>query len=311
MHSADQIGPYQTLPHFDVIRMYVADDIIIPRGVIMAMTATCGDVVFKPIPMMYKSGTAWVEHHHWRQSLKIFQPTIKTFQILQDWLPDPSVYLITAAEVTLNFLVDNFDQAEKIQSFLESHLVMRWHGKHIQNPLDSGTYWRQRNQGKTPGQNMVIYKDSCKHTGKPAAHLEWKLYKSQTLRRHNIDSITDLINFDHLSFWQDKLVLYRIKPGHINKLGMALSNRHLGGNSSWIKKYSTSTKTITYNNFERIGNRTLQYCQIRPGVVSMQKLIDEFEKNFKIKRCLERFKIPLQDFYVPNLQTLIHRSRPS
>ncbi len=125
---------------------------------------------------------------------------------------------------------------------------------------------------------LVLYKDDCSRiTGEPyCLHVEWKANGVRAVRGTGIHSPADLANFDHRTFWQERLRLVDVDP---ERLGRLIRNRHDGGKSR--------TGDIQTRKWDRLRwNADEYYGRAAVACGSMQELLDKYGAKYRIHRIV-------------------------
>jgi hypothetical protein len=126
--------------------------------------------------------------------------------------------------------------------------------------------WRAPNK-------ICFYRDKpCRLTGEiHCLHLEWHLNGLRAVRRAGIESGQDLVDFDHRSFWDPRLLLFDVD---IERLGRLVRNQSTG------KKSRASGSN--YFTDRRTGHTLMK------SVDGIQELIDLYGSQLRVHRVLRR-----------------------
>jgi hypothetical protein len=218
----------------------------------------------------------------YRQRIELRQPTAKALR----WLARRDDALINRAEITVDYVFNNWADRDDAWAFLHRHLVRRWHGKKQEIRVypaggissDKGGPGGSRyDAGGSAPNKLVLYREShTRVTGEVAClHLEWRAKGLKAVRAAGIKSGRDLLKFDHRQFWKKRLLLYSVEP---ERLGRLIRNRASGGRSrrSEIKQ----TNRFRVNIDRRTGE---VHVRARDTV---QELIDQIGASSRVRRAL-------------------------
>ena len=145
--------------------------------------------------------------------------------------------LINCVEVALDILFETAAARDAFYDFLHRAIVRRWHGKRqgiYTHPGRNETRydaWGARNDAWHAPNEIIFYKEErSRVTGEfYCIHLEWGASGRRAVQRSTgIQSVADLLNFDHRQFWQKRLLLMAVDKG---RLGRYLRNRTTGAKS--------------------------------------------------------------------------------
>jgi hypothetical protein len=135
-------------------------------------------------------------------------------------------------------------EAEKLQAYVDAHWYKPYHREthKVEVYANSTTYlgfknWQSR---------YVTYADKpSRHTGEPCCHLECRFQSRRTVAGLGIDSLNDLLAFDHRVFWGKRL---RLCEYDLEVLGKRWNGRHLNRTPLILK-----SANFTYNVDKRTG----------------------------------------------------------
>jgi hypothetical protein len=172
---------------------------------------------------------------YYRQRLQLVRPKPEALQFLST-INDA---FLNYAEVKLELALPGMTEREQAFDFLCQHIVKRWHGDQgirfvvSDDPDDEGT---TRYTGRRAAKNLlVIYVGRpSKETGEvDCVGVEWRLRDRRALARAGLNSVADLITFDHRAFWSQRLLLSAIDR---RQLGRLYCRHYLGrrGHKRWL-----------------------------------------------------------------------------
>lgn len=145
-------------------------------------------------------------------------------------------YLECALDLTFD------DQLKKVKAadWTDRHLIRKYH------PSKYGIRWvkgvTRYDAPRSAQSGITLYADRASRiTDDPdCLHLEWRCNGVAALRRIGINSVNDLLTFDHRAFWQQRLILqeWSCAPKVLGRI----YNRHIGpagmgprrGRREWI-----------------------------------------------------------------------------
>jgi hypothetical protein len=114
--------------------------------------------------------------------------------------------LLNGAEIALDLVSDD---AESLGEWLIRRYVDRRAKSNAGGLFSAARYYGRRVRG--PHVRSVIYFDRrSKTSGQPCVHIERRFRGRRTLRRMGIDSVSDLMRFDHHAFWMSRLSLFDV-----------------------------------------------------------------------------------------------------
>src|SRR5262249_50700549 len=129
----------------------------------------------------------------------VTSPRERELRILAQW----SGLTLRSAEIALDLVTDR-QTAQELDDLFNRHFVQSWHGKQTTRRVHNGTYTGKdyrNDEGvkRRPGRRYVWYADSeSKRTRGPHCfHIETRCVGASALRQVGIQSIGDLLTFDH------------------------------------------------------------------------------------------------------------------
>lgn len=132
----------------------------------------------------------------------------------------PGLFL-NMAEITLDLIFDSEEDRDAMCQFFDRHLIKRGHRGEV--AYEKGTRYTDRRWAPT---NLVMYRpEHAKLTGElNCLHVEWRVSGIAALRRMGINSVHDLLEFDHTAHWRKRLDL---REFDFARLGRTYSNGHM------------------------------------------------------------------------------------
>ena len=204
----------------------------------------------------------------WRRTWQLIlpQPTDDALRFIAS-LTD--IWLSTnQLELALDYVFSDPVSTEILFDYFACHLLLKWHGNRRVRFIGNGVYWAKR----TAPRQFTLYADRPSKVagGVPCVHLEMRFHGAASIKRLDITSAIDLIDFDHRSFWQNRLTLYAFD---IEILGRR-RRQSLRGRHAAHKRIRTSSQGHTVNIDARAG-RALSRLLYRP--MSHQILAELFD----------------------------------
>ena len=227
--------PTAIYPYFDKIQFWVPDPI--DRSTIAQLRRHCGrgGLHVRNMPARFSA--------RYRQRIQFFQPSDQTLE----WLAGRDDALINRAEITLDFIFNNWAEVDETFEFLHRHIVRRWHGPkqkikivrkdaaaaagkkkaRVVDEIERGE--TRYDAGRKPNKIVFYRGRHCRVTGEVyCLHLEWHLNGLKPIRAAVIESGRDLLEFNHRGFWQKRLQLFDVDR---RRLGRLVRNRANGKKS--------------------------------------------------------------------------------
>jgi len=178
------------------------------------------------------------------------------FKFLKQRLRGRLAPMINHVDCALDFVTSTRAKAEKLQLAIDARWYKQYHRrKHDVAVFEqSTTYFGFKNwQSK-----YVTYADKpSRHGGGPCCHLECRFQSKRPVAALGIDSIGDLLAFDHRAFWKKRLRLYEYDP---ELLGKRWNGRHLSSAPVIWK-----SGNFTYNVDRRIGETLVRAVAAMEG----------------------------------------------
>ena len=190
---------------------------------------------------------------------------------------------VARCDVALDFLVSTRDDAERLKTSFERHLIKNWHRS--QNVV---RYKHTCYSGpKRAGNVVVIYADRPSKVaaeGTPCVHVEWRVNGRAACRRAGVGTVADARDLDHREFWRQRLLLQRIDQQRLGS-ELAVSDTAV----------SHLLRIVRWDHHDEHGNFVLpDFCS--------QQLLDHYrgpehrETSRKVRRSLIEVR---NDPYLP------------
>ena len=159
--------------------------------------------------------------HRYAVAVLLNQPSSEAIAFLAELFPRDIPPIINSVHIALDFLTCTTLDAERIQTLINRSLYRGYLNRKEPPKSVKGT-WYSHPRGAPSV--LTSYSDRpCRHTGSPCCHVEIRLHRVKRVRDIGIDSLDDLLAFDHLAYWSKHLDLRRIE---VEKLGKRLKGRH-------------------------------------------------------------------------------------
>lgn len=262
--------------YIDKLQLWSPD--ILPRSVQKQLQSLCGSMECKyPVfsqatKTIYGAGTRPL-----RQRIQLSQPSTEAFRFLVELGADE--WLVNKIECAHDLIMGDAKEVAKLQDFLVRTWLQSHHGSARPEKV-GGTHYNAWRSWKTRNQYVHYIPRCCKMTGEAnCLHLEWRTNQAEALRAHGIGTVSDLIDFDHETFWRKKLILFHADA---ERLGRFYSNHFNGSRRRhpWLQKWG---ETQVENIDVRTGEILMRAAQqgigrkepIRPAG-AVQDLVDEY-----------------------------------
>lgn len=182
------------------------------------------------------------------------------------------------AEIALDLIFETEEDRDAAYLFIDRHIVKRGHRGEVR--YDQGTRYTDRRWAQT---NLVAYRpEYSKLTGEiHCLHLEWRVCGIAGLRRMGINSISDMLEFDHYAHWDARLALRKFD---FARLGRAYSNALLRVQTNKARKPRVY---VTNGGFKYPVDRRIGQILWRCEGSTVQGVIDYArKKGITVNRCL-------------------------
>ncbi|MGB7543937.1 MAG: hypothetical protein WBM28_18210, partial [Burkholderiales bacterium] len=227
------------LVYFDTIHVWVSRNL--KQWERDTLDTLCGSFSYRPI---WRPTDRWMWLLGYRVKLVLQQPSRDAFEFLRQRLRERPAPMINRVDCAFDFLTSNHAKAERLQLYIDARWYKPYHReKHgVEIFAQATTYlgfknWKSR---------YVTYADKpSRHMGGPCCHLECRFQSARVVAALGIDSIKDLLAFDHKAFWEKRLRLYEYD---LEELGKRWNGRHLNSAPA-IQKFGN----FTYNADKRVG----------------------------------------------------------
>ena len=201
--------------------------------------------------------------------------------------------------------------SEKINDFLDRCQIKLWHGKQQLGHYQTTTY---SSKDRWVNNEIVRYSDKpSKMTGTPCCHVEWRMFRTGTIRTAGINNLLNLMDFNHHNFWKKRFQLREINLESLGKYFMKRS-RH---KKPLIEEDFRGRSFDVYWKYGHLIVRA--YARGKNGIISTQELIDYLhrEKEKKGTRSTQKWidnlhldssshcfkKLP-NDVFLPSLSSI-------
>lgn len=173
--------------------------------------------------------------------------------------------------------------ADRLKEFRQTHEIRLWHQPNqlLRHYVTSaGTDY---DGGRTAPRMLTRYREQhSRHSGEAdVVHSEFRLNGAQSVRRAGIDTIGDLLKFDHVAWWQAKTRLLTLPD--FRRLGRMMRNQRdrTRDRASPIEVWQRGGVRLEFDMDWRRGYETWLACGVVPGVETsatneLQHLVDEF-----------------------------------
>jgi hypothetical protein len=317
-------SPSDVYKYFDRTHVWLKEQGLLTPHQLHEMAAHCGGgVVDLSAAKLYRDGRVYdlpirkrpcKFHPDYRQGLQLLQPTRRALVRLAAMTSTDEV-MLTHVEIAQDYVfdpkpgVDTQAVANAWLQFFLDHLVQPWHrksmrvhcfykydeveidGKKIELYHDWPMGWTTRTTPKgkrKKGSWFTGYADQpCRLTGEtPCFHIERRYCGSEALRRIDIHTLHDLIDFNFDQFFADHMKLSDVD---YERLGRADRNKQSGARRkhSRIDRYG-------FNQDERLG-RTIyyQFSRHTDDPLHSEHSIQNFVDNYPNAR---RFLVPVRPY---------------
>ncbi len=220
----------------------------------------------------------------YRQRLDIYTASPATLRAFVALRP---VHLLTYFESALDWPFANPMLCREANDFFDRHFVKRFHRGEAGVRFYKGV--TRYTDPRRAASNVVSYADRpSRITGEvDCLHVEYRL-RRRAFQRLGINSVADLLAFDHYAFWQARLRLADLKYGTVGRRYLQSRSR---GRRFWSSirprgyrfDVNQATGVIIANApLDRYGRRL-------DGVV--QRVLDHFGSRFRTSDCLIPFDV--------------------
>lgn len=199
----------------------------------------------------------------YRQRLQLFQPQPPALELLAstsglrqtylepalDWTFDDGYALDAAAAIVQRCSVQPYFRGKEHVEIHSHYFGQRWQQANVLHHYDSKP-------------SRITGEVFCEH-------IEWFLCGRRALRQAGINSLADLLTFDHRKFWQRHLTLCEVDPLHLARL---------------YHNYVTGSARRTPLHRDACDGQVLWFV----GRQSAQGVIHHFRRLLPVQRCLRK-----------------------
>ena len=206
------------------------------------------------------------------QWLQLRQPHREALRLLTSF----GEHHLNYTEHALNWIYANRKTKNEDKYWIDRHLIRRYHrGEQDIRFVEGETRYDARRRSANV---TALYGDrASKVTGELfCLHVEWRCNRANALRRLGINSINDLVDFDHRAFWRKRLLLceWTCHPRVLGRLCRADvqlygDRRPLRGRREWID-YVGSNR-FAYSIDTAVG-AAIQHMQVQTALDQYRKL---------------------------------------
>lgn len=242
VHGNDRITVWLDRPELPIAQEYLAPHCA-------ALTVTVQQMEF---------------NSRWKLQLDIHQPTMEFFRLLSAAVGHDIAVLITYVEVACDIPAKNKKQARQWRNDFLAAARVRYQRHAVVRYLTIWYYGRRSNKGVRRGHVLALYADrpSKLNNAQPSAdalpclHVEWRASGSAALVQIGVVSLTDLIEFDHRSFWPKRLCMYQLpRKTDLGRLLAAASGADTAASGSalrkraerWQERHTINGKFVLHN----------------------------------------------------------------
>jgi hypothetical protein len=257
------VQPAAIEAYFDKVQVWLLEPL--SNGELGALRAECdGKVHLKKKRARFRRWGAEYEHF-----LVLRQPSRKALEVLAG----RKGLIINSLECALDWTF-----AEEEQKEIAANIVSQLHFKKYHRGQGVRFVGATRYSGPRGAPTIFVLYDDMRnrHTGaQECVHLEWRMVGLNAVRAAGVRSISDLLNFDHRSFWKERLLLFGVD---LRKLGRSYHNHHLQTKrrAAWISHHGS----FSYDHDLRAGATLVRAFALT------QNLVDELSKRFSVKHAL-------------------------
>lgn len=211
-----------------------------------------------------------------RQRLQIRQPSTQTLRGLID-LP----HMINYTELGLDWTFSTESERDAAAAYFDSHHVKRWHRDGLRYARDT----RYTGRRKAPNNLVTYHHLPSRITGEiNCVHHDWRVRGRTACRHAGINSVEDLLNFDHHEFWKKRLILATIDR---LKFGRLYRKSRLPGSAPVWLAVSRSGRVL-YDQDHRTATILLNLDE---RMRKTQEVLDHYGKQFRVRDCLIRLGV--------------------
>jgi hypothetical protein len=275
------INPSRIDAYFDVVQVWLQQPLA-PRRIAW-LRSHCGRGGLKdhnepaPFDLSY------------RQRLRLMQPQLPALQYLREL----NGVLFNYTEAALDWIFDDQFQKRAADLLARRYLIEKFH-RQDSNLVEGVTLYTRRRGARN---KITSYADQpSRITGElDCFHIEARMLGVDAIRRAGINSVADLLTFDHRAFWQERLLMYDID---VRKLGRDYYAKVEG------RRRRRSARISMHGSYQydfdlRAGGTILQNLEMdlkergeRIGdSLCTQQALDYLRKSFNMSACLQPIEV--------------------
>ncbi|MBI4185303.1 MAG: hypothetical protein HY521_15025 [Proteobacteria bacterium] len=230
-----------------------------------------------------------------RQRLQLRQPSERAFRFLRE---AGGEHLINRIELSLDLISESPRAMEEVTEFVTKSWVRRWKRcigvgcvsdstsvpkRRHPRALGPTTYWGRKGRPVRPALYMERY---SRVSGEMfCTHLDWRVGGAEGVRAIGIESLADLITFDHQTFWSERLIFRAVDFPKLGRAWLETKRR-----SDWFRP---DWRGVERNEDERVGRIIAAAGSAEIGPI-VQNIIDFARKCGKdIGKALIPIPCPL------------------
>lgn len=142
----------------------------------------------------------------------IHQPSADALRFVERIEPD---HIVSRCDIALDCVTETTEDAHTLREFLAFHAVMPWRGSRTRNEQRHVIYYSPPQTGR----NIALYADRpSKVGGRPACHIELRLDRARSCRRHAIHRVTDMMALDSCAVMRRNIRLGTLLPHRLETL---------------------------------------------------------------------------------------------
>ena len=202
----------------------------------------------------------------WKLRLMMFQPTLECLQLLAVAVGRDVNTLLTYIEIACDVPASTKAESLRMRDCFLADASIHYQRQKVLRNRTCWYYGRRTSaiNGQRRGNVLTIYADrpSKINNAKPAEnaspclHIEWRATGSAAIEAANLVTLTDLIAFDHKSFWNTRLRMYKLPC--LTDLGRLLATASGAGTNvsgtalrkratRWKNRHNINGKFVMHN----------------------------------------------------------------
>ena len=234
----------EPLHYLDVVQTWLSK--AITPGHARRLRRLCGDLHVLEEPMRHNP--KWVMRLQARQACRDYLEALQKIEASQP-------ILINYVELARDECCAGRREIEALHAHRCAHELRLWHPKRqdtrAYDDSRGNTYDAARKKARVLTRYM---EEHCRITGElDCLHSEFRLMGVQSVRRAGIHAVSDLINFDHVQWWQAKTRV--VTTPDVERLGRLVRNRrdNTRDRTPIIHVVRSGKHTFTFNLDDRLG----------------------------------------------------------